>query len=373
MSGHFPRISLVVGLALVGCGGAAVEPVDAAPADAGAAAGVPDAGDRWEKVRLLVHAAAADAGADLSLVVWDEADVKQVEVNHGAFTPDTRVAIASASKHISGLVLFDQVRQGRLTLSSTTGAVLGWTGPRAAITLEQLLSFTSGLPPEAPCTANPLTTLAACVAVIGGLALDAPPGTRFDYGSTHLHVAARMAEVASGKSWKALFDETLRAPLGLPVDVAYFTAPRQSIGEANPLIAGGLRASMNEYAPMLQVAFHKGTRGALTVGLPALFDAQAKEPFAVVIGSSPVVNIGYTFHYGLTAWLECTTPRAGCTTLSSPGAFGFTPWFDRQAGYSAILGMQVDRAAQPSQEGVVNFAVDLEQALQPLIRDALAR
>jgi CubicO group peptidase (beta-lactamase class C family) len=361
----------VGGLALVGCGGPATR--RDAGVEESADASLPDGGDRWDKVRALVHAAALDAGTDLALVVWDATDTKLVEVDHGTFTSDTRVAIASASKHISGLVLFDQVRLGRLALSSTTGAVLGWTGPMAAITLEQLLSFTSGLPPNAPCTSNPLTSLAACVDTISGLAPVATPGTRFDYGSTHLHVAARMAEVASGKSWKALFDETLRVPLGLPTEVAYFTAPKQGLGQANPLIAGGLRASMNEYSPMLQVAFHRGTRGPLTVGLPALFEAQAKEPFDVVIGNSPVVALGYPFHYGLTAWLECPTPRTGCTTLSSPGAFGFTPWFDRQAGYSAILGMEVDRAAQQTPDGVVNFAVDLEQALQPLIRDALAR
>ena len=33
-----------------------------------------------------------------------------------------------------------------------------------------------------------------------------------------------MAEVASGKSWAQLFDDTLRTPLGLDAGVAYFTA-----------------------------------------------------------------------------------------------------------------------------------------------------
>ena len=29
------------------------------------------------------------------------------------------------------------------------------------------------------------------------------------------------------------------------------------------------------------------------------------------------------------AWLECPPPAVNCAVLSSPGAFGFTPWLDR--------------------------------------------
>jgi CubicO group peptidase (beta-lactamase class C family) len=348
---------------------------DGAVADAGEAdAGAPDAGaaDRWEPIRQAVHAAAIAADAGLSLVVYDATDAKVLEVSHGAFTPDTRVAVASASKLIAGLVIFDVIRAGQLGLGSTTGAVLGWTGPNAAITLEHLLSFTSGLPPEAPCTFNPLTTLEDCVATLEALTPLAAPGTRFDYGSTHLQIAGRMAEVATGKTWAELFSSTLRVPLGLSQEVAWFTFPRQGVGSRNPLLAGGLRASMNEYAPMLKLAFHRGTLGPVTVGTPALFDAQAREPFRVVIGGSPVERLGYPFRYGLTSWLECATPETGCQVLSSPGAFGFTPWYDREAGYVAILGMEVERAANTEGEGVVNFAVALEQRVQPLIRAALA-
>jgi hypothetical protein len=65
----------------------------------------------------------------------------------------------------------------------------------------------------------------------------------------------------------------------------------------------------------------------------------------------------------------CGTPAAGCAVLSSPGAFGFTPWLDRAAGYYAILGMELDRGAV--ENGVVDFAVRLQQELEPLIREQL--
>jgi CubicO group peptidase (beta-lactamase class C family) len=52
------------------------------------------------------------------------------------------------------------------------------------------------------CTLQPNITLAECVNTLSKLKLDAAPGTRFDYGNTHLHVAARMAEVVTGETWK---------------------------------------------------------------------------------------------------------------------------------------------------------------------------
>jgi CubicO group peptidase (beta-lactamase class C family) len=345
---------------------------DSTPAlDAG---GSPDGSDGNAAARdfsaveaLLVQRSAAAGVTSLGLAIWDARDEKVYEHMLGGFTADTRVAIASASKLVSGLVLLDLIRRGLLSLDSTTGDVLGWTGPSAAITLRHLLSFTSGLPREAACTTTLNTTLAACAATLATATPVAAPGTLFDYGSTHLLVAGAMAERASGQLWADLFAQTLRAPLGLASDVAYYTAPRQALGLANPLLAGGLRASMNDYHHFLATEFHEGVYGPLTIGTPALFDEQAREPFPdAAIGNSPLP----AFRYGFTSWLECNTPETGCQLLASPGAFGFTPWLDRAAGYYAILGMELSSTG--SDEGVVAFAVTLQADLQPLIAAALA-
>lgn len=305
----------------------------------------------------------------MGLAIYDAQGVKRFEKYYGNFSADQRVAIASASKMVAGLVIFRLIDQGFLTLDSTTGAVLGWTGPQAAITLRQLLSFTSGMDREAGCTLLAGISLADCVQLISQQPLVAAPGTRFDYGSTHLHVAARMAEVVTGQSWANLFASQLNTPLGLnSPDLLWYTAPRQAIGTTNPLIAGGIRATMNEYAQWLGLEYTRGLhQGNRLIG-EALFTAQASEPYPdAVIGNSPFTATAFNFHYGLTAWLECPPPAVNCTMLSSPGAFGFTPWVDRGGGYYAILGMEV----QESQNGVVNFSVALAQQLKPLIRTAL--
>jgi serine-type D-Ala-D-Ala carboxypeptidase/endopeptidase len=305
----------------------------------------------------------------MGVAVYDAQGVKRFEKMYGNFGPDMRVAIASSSKMVSGLTILRLVDQQLLTLDASTGAVLGWTGPQGGITLRQLLSFTSGLPADAPCTSQLFITLANCVESISTLTLVAPPGTRFDYGSTHLHVAARMAEVATGNSWAEIFATQLRTPLGLGADMLYYTAPRQSTGMLNPLIAGGLRATMNEYARVLQLEFNRGLWDGNRLIADSLFTLQGTEPYPdAVIGNSPFQSIGLNFHYGLAAWLECPPPAANCDVISSPGAFGFTPWVDREAGYYAMIAMEGDDL----QAGIVKFSVDLAQQLKPMIRDALS-
>jgi LSD1 subclass zinc finger protein len=69
---------------------------------------------------------------------------KVFERMYGNFSNELRFPIASASKMVAGLTLLRLIDQGKLALDSTTGQVLGWKGPQAAITLRQLLSFTSG-------------------------------------------------------------------------------------------------------------------------------------------------------------------------------------------------------------------------------------
>ena len=76
--------------------------------------------------------------------------------------------------------------------------------------------------------------------------------------------------------------------------------------------------------------------------------------------------------YGLGVWLECVPARRPCPVVSSAGAFGWTPWFDREAGYFALLAMyrlpERGAAAMP----VVADAVLLQQQIKPLIVQALA-
>ena len=300
------------------------------------------------------------------LTIYDRQDHLVFSRMYGDFAAERVVAVASASKLISGALIFEAMRrsEGKLTLDSTTGEILGWKGVVGTITLRHLLSFTSGLPEDRALVMAPGKTLAEAVTPLADATPDEPPGVGFAYGSVHLQVAARMVEVVTGKSWNALFHEWITTPLHLPDTVAYYTFPRQSIGTTNPLIAGGLRASMAQYAAILGVIFHDGSGPAgMTLGTPELFSAAAREPFTVKIERSPMQLQGYSYLYGLTCWLETTTPRQGSQVVSSAGAFGFVPWIDRATGYYAVFGMEMVDGAR--------FSFPIEQEVEPLIRNAL--
>jgi CubicO group peptidase (beta-lactamase class C family) len=356
---------LIIGFAFLGLGACGGDGDASAGAEGPSGTDVPAA---FAQVDAAARAAfASQSISGMGLAIYTRDGVKVFEQMYGNFSPDQRVAIASASKLVSGVTIFRLIDQGLLTLDSTTAEVLGWTGPNGAITLRHLLSFTSGLPPENRCTYQPEVTLADCVELISESTLDADPGARFDYGSTHLAVAGRMAEVVTGRLWNDLFGELIRDTIGMPSDIVYYTNALRAEGTANPLLAGGLLVSMNEYERLLHFVYDKGVWQGRAVLAPAIFDLQTIAPYPdAEIGDSPADNTP-DVRYGLTAWLECATPETGCATISSPGVFGFTPWIDRSAGYYAILGMENIRNPATSD----NFAVTLEQQLKPLIVTAL--
>lgn len=319
----------------------------------------------FASVDVAAQQAYSDEGIDgLGVAIFNAQGEKVFEKMYGNFAYDKRVSIASASKVVSGLTIFRLIDQGYLSLDSTTGQLLGWQGVKGTITLRHLLSFTSGLDYENLCTYSTNMTLAQCVNLIGLSDMLAAPGEEFNYGSTHLAVAGRMAEVATGKKWNELFQFYTAAPLGLPSDLRYFAQPKAQENADNPLIAGGLRVSMKDYEVLLHMVFNKGKIGDQTFISAGLMDAQSKAPYPNArINNTPSQNPN--LRYGLTAWLECDTPATGCDGISSPGAFGFTPWVDRKTGYYAILGMEYDTVKH------VQFGQTLEAKLKPLIVDAI--
>ena len=78
---------------------------------------------------------------------------------------------------------------------------------------------------------------------------------------------------------------------------------------------------------------------------------------------SPLPGAGY----GIGHWVERKDAQGHSTLVSSPGAFGFTPWLDRNVGYYAVIAMESGN----TDTGVVPASVRLAQDLKPLIAQAL--
>jgi CubicO group peptidase (beta-lactamase class C family) len=257
------------------------------------------------------------------------------EEGFGTFDGSTVMPIASATKWISGATIMRLVDQGLLRLDTTVGEVLpSFTGAKADITLRQLLSFTSGLRPDVDCVGSVNVTLAACVDTIAGLPLRAAPGTQFRYGSSHLTVAARMAEVVTGKPWVQIVSDEVTGPLGLTA-TTYWNA-------VNPNPAGSLRSSLDDYQRFLRMVWNDGELdGVRYLSTAAVDQMQRDQTRGAVMAAASGIRLNQGSRYGLGQWVDLLDPATGAYEISSPGAFGFYPWIDRERDVYGVYAVYV--------------------------------
>lgn len=333
-------------------GGAAPLPLDPGPLDA------------------ALDAAWADRPAGLpglGLVVIAPDGARLYEGTRGALTFQDRLPVASASKLVSALVQLRLVTAGALQLEQTTAAHLGWTGPEGAVTIDQLHAFTSGLSHDPTCLVVSGITLADCAEAIRRAGLLAAPGETFAYGGGHQQVAGAIVEEVTGQPWNDAFRALLAAPLGLTdPGLRYVTLPQRQEGESNPLVAGGLLSTGDEYLRVLQLILQRGEVEGAPLIDPALLDRLHHNPYPdAEIITSPLQDYGLDYGYGFGAWRLCPPDAADCAVVSAPGAFGATPWFDRDRGYAALLLMDT------GDPGGARWAVPVEEGLRALIEAQL--
>lgn len=254
----------------------------------------------------------------------------------GGYTLSTRVRIASASKWLSALTVARVVEKGQLRWTDTVGQYFPTVeASKRSITLAQLFSHTSALPGgDDFCMSNPLYTLSSCANRILQQPLIGQPGTVFSYGGNSMQVAGRMAELATGKAWDDIFIAEMVTPLGMnATDFATSSTAPGYVRTDNPRIAGGVRSTLEDYGKVVDMVLAYGCLdntlllsclpgrrflSRTTIELMAL-----DRTVGTVDVSRPPTSTG--FGYGLGQWIDPSSPLI----VSSPGAFGFTPWVDR--------------------------------------------
>ena len=153
----------------------------------------------------------------------------------GTTTPvtiDDRFHIGSDTKAMTSLLAGMLVEQGALRWDGTVGAAFpelaaGMDAGLRTVTLEQLLSHTSGIPGDNEVFGNLLTESFAqdglnldelrfwLVRRWSGQPLAAKPGTTFAYSNMGYTMAGAILERAAKKTWEELIVERVFAPLGL--------------------------------------------------------------------------------------------------------------------------------------------------------------
>ncbi len=262
----------------------------------------------------------------------------------GAIGRDQQFPIASASKWLTGALVMTVVDEGKLSLDAPISTVLPeFKGPAAAITLRQLLSQTAGegslkggFDLKQPAT----ITLAQSAAEIAARPLQDPPGTIFNYGGPHFQVAGAMVEAVTGKRWADLFNARIAGPLGM-THTYWLHLPNQKETPAetlNPLLQGGVVTTADDYMRFLTMLAQNGQyNGKRILSARAVEAMETNQTLGLAMGYVPPGASGRNAQYALANWCDAWDKNKRCTLVSSPGAFGTTPWIDRNSGLYGIF------------------------------------
>ena len=280
----------------------------------------------FSAVDRYVQTLLADVPLSGAALVVSRGEQVVYEHGYGMFTPDTRLPVASVSKWVSAAVIAALIDNNTLHLDERVSDYL-WSfgGDKETILLRQLLAHTSGLPwGEARCIRDATATLAACADAIAELPLEAPPGTQFAYGENSYQVGGRMAEVASGTAWHDLFMNRLATPLGMTAtDYASHVSSEGIVPVTNPRISSGLRSTARDLARFTRMMACGGLGVLRSETIAQMFEDQT---FGAPVAFSP--NLLSGVGYGLGVWRERVDAHGWAIQVSSPGAYGTTPWVD---------------------------------------------
>jgi CubicO group peptidase (beta-lactamase class C family) len=348
----------------------------------------------WLSVWLLSSVAtAAGPAPDLSAVTnriqgWVDkgyysgcglwvADGRRVlcEQYFGAQTPATVTLIASSGKWLAAATIMSLVDEKKLSLDDPAAKWLPEfkNDPKGRATLRQMLSHTSGFPPYQP-PGNPVDkyqTLAESVAHLLPLPPDHAPGEQFDYGGLALQAAGRMAEIVSRKSWEELFQERIARPCHM--SNTHFTPVDQGGGHS-PMLGGGARTTLRDYANFLSMIAHDGKfAGRRILSSRALAEMQADQVRGARVKPGEFVERvrGAQHHgiYGLGEWREEEDAAGNATLISSPSWAGAYPWIDKRAGVYGFFIAHIEQT-KPNPGKFSGFYSSPVLAL--LVREAMA-
>lgn len=139
-------------------------------------------------------------------------------------TPDTIYDLASITKPMAtASSVLTLIEQGRLTLTASLPSLLGDAAAHLEkVTIQHLITHTSGLPAWTPCYNVGPGLENAITAIVRQPA--APVGTKYEYSCLNFILLGRIVEIVSGKQLDEFACENIFKPLGL-TDTGYHPDP----------------------------------------------------------------------------------------------------------------------------------------------------
>ncbi|PAP76883.1 serine hydrolase [Rubrivirga marina] len=317
---------------------------------------------------LLTDSLVALGGGAVLVVV--DADTVRYRAAYGDGALGEVVPLGTTTSWLSGAVLAALDANRTLDLDTPLASFFPDTeGDKRGVTVRQLAAHVSGFPTglgvDAPaCLNDPATTLPACVDDVVTLDLVAEPGAAFAHGDASLHLAARMAELQTGRRWTALFGDVLAGPLGL-VGTAYDSS-------RNPGIARGASGTADDLAAFLEMMLGGGLSDGEQILASETVEtilsdqtagaAFVATPYGPVMDAYPERAPSEVIRYGLGVWREDLRLDSSLRVASALSETGVAPWIDLEAGLGGVL---ITR-------GTLADVVPTYVALRGLVREAFA-
>ncbi|WP_165795286.1 serine hydrolase domain-containing protein [Deinococcus koreensis] len=224
-----------------------------------------------------------------AVMIWRDGQLLFTQAQNG-FDLQTPHLLASGSKSFSCALAVTLMDQGRLDLDEPVSQTLTeWRSDpaKAAVTVRQLLSFTSGLPGDVGSKRTGTNVNLYVQALATGLV--ATPGERFSYGNAHLAAFGALVQRKTGQDPAALLQRQVLDRIGARVWWG-----RDQAGQ--PDLAASARMTAQDWGSYGQLILQDGRWKGQTV----LSAAGLRE----CLRGSATLNI-----YGLTFWLN--RPLAG--------------------------------------------------------------
>ncbi len=273
-----------------------------------------------------------------------------------AYDDNVRVALASASKLLSGLRILQLVDQGRIDLDAPLSTYLPqFSGLKGTMTMRQMFSHTAGYgdDEDSAVLAWPTTLAQAVDWIAQNMALTyPPPGAYFAYGGISMQIGGEVAQVQTGEDWQAGWATHLGAPLGAT------SIDWQGLGAtSNYRIAGGAQATLPDYARVLAMLLGHGVGNGRRILSPAALVLLGSDQTAgAALGYSPPGADG-RHAYSIGAWIETFPAAPAQPAISSIGKFGYAPWVDFDGGLFGVIMIEQRNTTFPPMGALSHAAI----------------
>lgn len=292
----------------------------------------------------------------------------------GDIARDSEILMASATKWIAAGVMLRLADAGLLNLDQRIGDVVSVFDRygKGDFTCRHAFAMSSGLygAPNYE-RLEGLTLQQSTFLIAADKNMVFTPGTQMAYDGAGMQSWGYAATQLLGQEWETIAEERLFTPLGM-------TSATWDLRQTNPVVPGGLRLHANDYLTFLRMIFNDGLHQGQRILSPASIDAFFTDHNEVANGAPvPIYSTPWprdmgdllpydnldTPPYGFGTWILAKHPTTNVVEeVTSPGAYGCFPFYDRTRDLYGVIFTQMPPTFLTNNPAYYTTILDLLQA-----------